>query len=309
MFPVYNISDFVSQRPESLGTKEKTWVLPSEGHELVRRPHLFKIGRPNTGENWAEKVSFELCKLLGIPCASYDFARIGDVKGVVSERFMPDAAQFIPGNMLLARVVDGYDGNKRFQQIDYKIGHVLNLIKRLRGLRKPVGWEEELKNLSATEVFVGYLLFDALIGNTDRHHENWGVVVNVEKENISVHLAPSFDHASSLGRNEPAEKRSMRLTTKDHRATVEAYAERGKSAFFGSNTPGTLHLCELVDELVKVYPEATQFWATRIGELSEEAFSKVFGQIGEEWIDEGAARFAIRMLCANQAMILGATNV
>ena len=30
---------------------------------------------------------------------------------------------------------------------------------------------------SGVEVFAGYLLLDALIGNTDRHHENWAVMV------------------------------------------------------------------------------------------------------------------------------------
>lgn len=308
MFPVYDIANFVSQRPESLGTKEKTWVLPSEDHALVPRPHLFKIGRPNTGENWAEKASFELCKLLGIPSASYDFATIGDIKGVVSERFMPDAAQFIPGNMLLARVVDGYDGNKKFQQIDYKIGHVLSLIRRIQGLRKPIAWEDDFGALSATEVFVGYLLFDSLIGNTDRHHENWGVVVNIQNDAASVHLAPSFDHASCLGRNEPAAKREMRLTTTDGRATVEAYAERAKSAFFANNAARTLTLRELAVELARAYPVATQFWARRIEGLSEQSFNTVFDEISEEWIDECAAQFAVRMLCANQKMIVEAAN-
>jgi hypothetical protein len=28
----------------------------------------------------------------------------------------------------------------------------------------------------AVDVFVGYLLLDAWIGNGDRHHENWGIV-------------------------------------------------------------------------------------------------------------------------------------
>jgi hypothetical protein len=28
-------------------------------------------------------------------------------------------------------------------------------------------------DMAGYEIFVGYLLFEALIGNTDRHHENW----------------------------------------------------------------------------------------------------------------------------------------
>ncbi len=64
-----------------------------------------------------------------------------------------------------------------------------------------------------------YLVLDALIGNTDRHHENWGflgqVLVNIDEVSEAARLvkqggydiAPSFDHASSLGRELPDEKR------------------------------------------------------------------------------------------------------
>ncbi|MGR3220598.1 MAG: hypothetical protein ACUZ8H_12405, partial [Candidatus Anammoxibacter sp.] len=55
---------------EQLGTKEKFWLYDEEKKTKV----LFKIGRPNTGENWSEKASNELAKILGLPCADYQFA-------------------------------------------------------------------------------------------------------------------------------------------------------------------------------------------------------------------------------------------
>ena len=43
-------------------------------------------------------------------------------------------------------------------------------------------------------------LFDALIGNTDRHQDNWGFVVTLnQSEEISSRLAPIFDNGTSLG--------------------------------------------------------------------------------------------------------------
>jgi serine/threonine protein kinase HipA of HipAB toxin-antitoxin module len=47
----------------------------------------------------------------------------------------------------------------------------------------------------ADDVFLGYLMLDAWIANLDRHHENWGLVLT---KDITGHLAPSYDHASSL---------------------------------------------------------------------------------------------------------------
>lgn len=55
------------------------------------------------------------------------------------------------------------------------------------------------------------MCFDAWIANTDRHAENWGIIA--KSNNINV-LAPTFDQASSLGRNESDENRIKRMQTK-----------------------------------------------------------------------------------------------
>lgn len=41
-------------------------------------------------------------------------------------------------------------------------------------------------------------MLDALVANLDRHHENWGIVVDPSGL-LPTELAPTFDHASSLG--------------------------------------------------------------------------------------------------------------
>ena len=45
---------------------------------------------------------------------------------------------------------------------------------------------------NARDLFIGYILLDALIGNGDRHHENWGFVlssspVKVKLRNAEIH--------------------------------------------------------------------------------------------------------------------------
>jgi hypothetical protein len=107
MFPVFDVSKSVAERPETLGSKEKFWLLPEPTLGLPRAPHLFKIGRPNTGENWAEKVCCEILKLLQMPCAEYNFATFEGQSGVVTERFFPAEASFVPANMILSRIVKG----------------------------------------------------------------------------------------------------------------------------------------------------------------------------------------------------------
>jgi len=76
MFPVITVPDDAADLPEQLGSKPKFWYV---GDDSLR--YLFKEGREGTGENWAEKVASELCELLGLPHAVYDFAIWKQKKG------------------------------------------------------------------------------------------------------------------------------------------------------------------------------------------------------------------------------------
>lgn len=86
---------------------------------------------------------------------------------------------------------------------------------------------------TAWGAFVGYLVLDAIIGNTDRHQENWGVIVRSGRRK----LAPTFDHASCLGFLLRDAERQNRLETNDRGFTPEAFADRAKSPFDGKPHP------------------------------------------------------------------------
>jgi hypothetical protein len=307
MFPVFDVSRSVSDRPEALGTKEKFWLIPDAPSGLPASPHLFKIGRPHTGENWAEKVCCEILAHLEIPHATYHFAVHEGDMGVVSERFMPQGASFIPANMILAQTVPDYDGERRFRQFKYQLSTSLGMLRVLLGLRLPLATPAKYAHLTVADFFVGYLLFDALVGNTDRHHENWGVVIISGGEASApaeFHLAPSFDHASSLGRNENDASRTRRLTTTDKRDSVEAYATRSRTAFFGhANATKTLTQSELIRELRDAYPESTTFWATVFSLIDFKVFESICARISPELMSRDAAEFALRMLTHNQSTI------
>ncbi len=76
MYEIVHVPADASDLPEQLGTKQKFWFV-GEDEKLW----LFKIGRPNTGENWAEKACCEIARLIGLPCASYELALWRDFVG------------------------------------------------------------------------------------------------------------------------------------------------------------------------------------------------------------------------------------
>jgi hypothetical protein len=231
MYPIFDVSGSVTDRPETLGSKAKMWLTPDPLLGLPAEQHLFKVGRPGTGENWAEKAACEIAKALELPCAEYDLAVLDGTQGVLSQRFVPLGVPFIPGNMIFSRVDKNYDGSLRFKQVRYKLQAAMKILQANWLL--PLNAAARDTALKAQEFFAGYLIFDALIGNTDRHHENWGVAVVRNDTKVDFHLAPTFDHASSLGRELTDERRHDRLNTRDQGYSVEAYAERARSAFYG----------------------------------------------------------------------------
>lgn len=104
LYPIVQIPADASSQLERLGTKAKEWYRDAEG-ALV----LFKEGRIGTGENWAEKVCCEICRLLNLPHAEYELARWGDREGVVSPTFVPSDGRLIHGNELLAKIHEDYE--------------------------------------------------------------------------------------------------------------------------------------------------------------------------------------------------------
>ncbi|MDO0888413.1 hypothetical protein NCW36_12860 [Acinetobacter pittii] len=118
--------------------------------------------------------------------------------------------------------MDVKDVNPNIQYIDHVHNIMINMIKL-----KPIG-SKILSNIeSASEFFVGYLMFDVLISNQDRHNENWGMITSI----TGNHLAPSYDHGASLARNESDEERNNRLETRDNGRKIPVYVKRALSQF------------------------------------------------------------------------------
>ncbi|MDA2930621.1 HipA domain-containing protein [Acidobacteria bacterium AH-259-O06] len=296
MFCIITVPDDAADLTEPLGTKPKFWFRNNDGVEC-----LFKERTRNTGEDWSEKVACELCSLLGLPHASYDFATYRGRKGVVSPTFVPDRGRLVPGNELLASLVKAYPGKRFFGVSQHTLRLVLKIVK-LDAVQVPLGYEPFSGVDSAVDFFVGYLMLDAWIANQDRHHENWALIVTRER---TTHLAPSYDHASSLGRNETEANREDRLTTRDVGRSMERYVERAKSAFFASPSgKKPMPTLEAFQEAAKLRPEAAKSWIERLEQVSSRETRSIFEQIPEGRITSVAIEFAQKLLELNRQRIV-----
>jgi hypothetical protein len=292
MYKVFTISDDAADFFEQLGTKRKFWFKDSYGE-----PVMFKEGRPGTGENWAEIIVAGLAGLLSIPHAEYDFAIWRNLNGVITPSFVPRGDRLVLGNELFAKLVQGYDVGKFYHQKQYVLKRVFAILDN-DFVELPLGWQPIEGIFSAVEVFVGYLMLDALVANQDRHHENWGLVVTKTKE---IHLTPVYDNASGLGRNETDENREEILGTSDMRRHITAYVQRANSAFYQNpNSPKVMSSIEAFKEAQRMYPNAAGAWLKQLERLDLKSVAELFDLIPHGYITPIAIKFALEMIRLNR---------
>ena len=108
------------------------------------------------------------------------------------------------------------------------------------------------------DVFLKQLVFDCLIGNTDRHQDNWGFIVNYEIKNIR--LAPAYDNTDCFGREIMA-KHIGGFLERD-KVKLEAYVRRGKPHLRWSDDGISLQKIdhfEFLKRLAYIYPQIITF--------------------------------------------------
>ncbi len=288
-----------------MGTKFKFWY--SDG-DLGQA--LFKQGRPNTGENWAEKVACDLADALGLPHAHYELARFRDMRGTVTPSLVDAGERIIHGNELLAVIHPDYgQEGQRYRQRQHTITRVLSYLRAVSGRKAspvlpPANFQSSLEIADALDVFVGYLMFDTWIGNQDRHDQNWAVGRAADG---TVRLLPSYDHGSSLGRNELEQVMHDRLTTSDMGRHISAYIRKARSAIFPHSAAQNAKALLTADAFLhaaKLRPIAAAAWIERIRNLDEPQFFALVDRIPELWMTETAKQFAKEYLRLNRLYII-----
>jgi hypothetical protein len=163
---------------------------------------------------------------------------------------------------------------------------------------------------TASEVFAGYLLLDALIGNTDRHHENWALLVPTHDpggavRRREVQLAPTFDHASSLGFNLRDPERVDRMTPGRNRS-VESFADKAQSKLYlDLRAAKPLSPLEAFRQATKDLLETRHAWLDQLRRISDEQVRGIIDRIPNERISQPARDFAHALIRVNKARILG----
>lgn len=297
MFPIVQVSSQHVESLEPLGTKRKFWF-EREGKRL-----LFKAEERGLGEDWAEKVACELCRLLGLPHVHYELARDthAQVPGVVCETCAPAPVELKMGNELLVAKDPQYPESKRFKVRQYTVDTVAGVIADLKPPPRP--WADGLPPgiESPLDVFIGYVMLDAWIANQDRHHENWGALAI----NGELFLAPTYDHGGAMARNLTDEERRERLNSRDTNRQIPFFVRRATSAFY-SDPPGDrpIKTFEAWQAFSHKSMAAAKVWLDRLRMIEDGQVRELLKRVPPERMSPVALDFTHGLLAENRKRLL-----
>lgn len=294
MFPILRVNPEALIGDEQLGSKSKFWFA-RENDELW----LFKLARDNTGEDWAEKVAAEIARHVQVDAATVELADYFGRRGSASLSFVGPTESLVHGNEILASHIFGYDRQKKLKQSDHTFD---NIVAAIRKLVADTDWYHEvLKDLAP------FLVLDALVCNTDRHHENWGFLMNSEDslggvKKKTIRIAPSFDHASSLGRELLDDLANNHLAANG----VAAYARRGHGGIYWNPTDhrgaNPLHLVELASSK---FPDYFRDALGNVAGIPVKQLIELVDMVPNLVISEPSRRFAKALITYTHGVISG----
>lgn len=169
---------------------------PPESVLIGGKRYLFKRSKRSYPDQfWGEVIAYRVGCLMGlsVPPAFAAFNSATGHSAALIEWFYRDGdEQFILGGEFMQRVRGGFDRDRGTQ-------HNLHDVERLMRALVNVGAVTQ----NWRQWWAEALLFDALIGNTDRHQDNWGLVFDAVRRRSTTldtcKLSPLFDNGTSLG--------------------------------------------------------------------------------------------------------------
>lgn len=314
-YSVHDVAPARAEEPESMGSKDKFWFRVGEVRWLFKYSRQLIVSPANkqtteaneaiyTGEHWAEKLAAEIADALGIPHAVVELAQDQESRvpgAILRDLNVTSPGALVHGNELLFKLNPSYPKGQHYGAREYTLDNIFSVLSG-PAIELPRGFDVPEAVRTAVDLFVGYLLLDALIGNTDRHHENWALVRPLDGNLV---LAPSYDHASSMGRDLSESEQQRRLTTRDAGATVEAYARRARSAIYrngqDSRPLGTL---AAFAEAAARRPEAAQAWRSRLHDVPEDVLETIVTRVPAQVMSTSARQFVGRFLGYTRRQIL-----
>lgn len=190
----FNLVDFSSWKTyegfaEGSGRSEKQWLQSTDGRiGLFKWPKTDPITKRSTYEHISEHLAHQIANIINISTAEVDIGEYDNRIGSMSYLLNGKNEELREGAWFILGRHPGYDPNRL---LDTETGKYYSLDNFLE-----ISSDETLRRF-----WIDMMVFDYLIGNPDRHQNNWAFIVPIEDRNksiIRVRPCPLYDNGSSL---------------------------------------------------------------------------------------------------------------
>jgi len=145
------------------GTRAKKYLLAPDGKFYYFKKSQIKLGKNFKYEFWNEIIAYEVGTLLGFYILRYDIAVDGEKMGCISESMIYGEQKLNEGIKYLQAYKTEFDPTNRSHRNLYNFEFIEKALHHLR-------IHEFIKDL------LELIVLDSLIGNGDRHQENWAFI-------------------------------------------------------------------------------------------------------------------------------------
>lgn len=166
--------------------------------------------------------------------------------------------------------------------------------------------EESIKSIISIDKFYKIIIFDVLIGNTDRHHSNWALVSKREKKDNTINMwfeiCPLYDNGSSLCAYENCD--NVEIFFKDKLKFEALVNTKSKSAIGWKNERPIRHF-ELLKKIKENSYSATLPYIENIkNNITEQNIDKVLGEFEDTIINNDMKRLIKMFLLERKRRML-----
>lgn len=168
---------------ESSGTKEGHWVFEpaTRRRGLVKKPRYRESLDFWEGEAWAEVLACRVARALHLTVPDVDAVTFEGQVCPISWDCCPRGWELREGVALAGSTQERE--SLSFEQVYYLL-------------------RQHLDHSHAQEGLIRLACFDVLVCNTDRHWQNWGVLVPLHEKEVEVpRMAPYYDNGSAFASN------------------------------------------------------------------------------------------------------------
>lgn len=193
MAQLYIITEEWNEQPwfSTGGTRAKKYLLAPDGKFYYFKRSQLRPGKDYTFEFWNEIIAYELGSMLGFNMLRYDIAIDGEIMGCICESMIDsEQEELIESVKYLQAYSPTYDPAKKEHQKWY----TFDLIERALQSAKIGHFIEDV---------IKIIIFDSLIGNGDRHQENWALI---SKQNLITDLIMEMESREDFKVSKPIKK-------------------------------------------------------------------------------------------------------